>query len=89
MILNYQIELISTHGVISVLLKENVNLLFDIWYITNSHISYFISNWMFQVDLEDIKIRYKSLYKQPLEQDIKSECSGDYKKILLAIIGST
>ena len=89
MILNYQIELISTHGVISVLLKENVNLLFDIWYITNSHTSYFISNWMFQVDLEDIKIRYKSLYKQPLEQDIKSECSGDYKKILLAIIGST
>ena len=44
---------------------------------------------MFQVDLEDIKIRYKSLYKQPLEQDIKSECSGDYKKILLAIMGST
>ena len=86
---NYQIELKSAHGVISVLWKEHVNLLIDIWFITNSHTSYFISNWMFQVDLEDIKIRYKSLYKQPLEQDIKSECSGDYKKILLAIIGST
>ena len=42
--------------------------------------------FLFQIDLGDIKAKYKQLYKKTLEDDIDSECSGDFKKLLLALL---
>ncbi|KAK8725868.1 hypothetical protein OTU49_010526 [Cherax quadricarinatus] len=39
-----------------------------------------------EIDMGNIKQEYHKLYKKPLDQDIKSETSGDYKKLLLALI---
>ena len=39
-----------------------------------------------QIDLDDIKAKYKELYGKTLDKAIDSECSGDYKKLLLALI---
>lgn len=38
------------------------------------------------IDLRDICIAYKGFYKKSLESDIKSDTSGDYRKLLLALI---
>ena len=43
---------------------------------------------VFQVDLADIKDRYKQLYSRGLEESIESETSGDYKRLLLALVRS-
>ncbi|MFH4984045.1 hypothetical protein AB6A40_010754 [Gnathostoma spinigerum] len=39
-----------------------------------------------EVDLKSIKHEYESLYETPLVDAIKSECSGDYRKALVAIV---
>jgi len=39
-----------------------------------------------EIDLEDIKEAYKKHYKKTLAQDVKGDTSGDYQKLLLAII---
>lgn len=40
-----------------------------------------------EIDLAEIKVKYKEMYGKTLKQSIESECSGDYKKMLLAIVG--
>jgi len=40
-----------------------------------------------EVDMEEIKQRFQHMYKQPLSKFISDDVSGDYKKILLAIVG--
>ncbi|XP_026289323.2 annexin B10 isoform X1 [Frankliniella occidentalis] len=40
-----------------------------------------------EVDLGDIKQEYERLYEKTLESAVKGECSGDYKRTLLALIG--
>ena len=39
-----------------------------------------------QIDLQNIKERYKDLYEKDLDAAIKSECGGDYKRMLLALL---
>ncbi|XP_068215304.1 annexin B9-like isoform X1 [Palaemon carinicauda] len=39
-----------------------------------------------EIDMGNIKQEYHKLYNKPLEKDIKGDTSGDYKKILLALI---
>lgn len=41
----------------------------------------------FQIDLAEIKVKYKEVSGKTLRASIESECSGDYKKILLEIVG--
>ena len=43
---------------------------------------------LFQLDLGNIKERYQHMYGNTLFQKVKSETSGDYRKLLLAIIGN-
>ena len=38
-------------------------------------------------DMVQIKQAYQAKFGTTLANDIKSDCSGDYKKILLALIG--
>ncbi|XP_034231117.1 annexin B10 isoform X2 [Thrips palmi] len=40
-----------------------------------------------EIDLGDIKREYERLYEKTLESAVKNECSGDYKRTLLALIG--
>jgi hypothetical protein len=40
-----------------------------------------------EIDLPQIKQFYKKLYNKDMIDDIKSECSGDYQKLLLEIAG--
>ncbi|XP_052058320.1 annexin A6-like isoform X3 [Mytilus californianus] len=40
-----------------------------------------------EIDLAEIKVKYKELSGKTLRSSIESECSGDYKKILLEIVG--
>nr|XP_045611205.1 annexin B9-like isoform X1 [Procambarus clarkii] len=40
-----------------------------------------------EVDLGNIKTEYHNLYDKLLENDIKADTSGDYRKVLLALIG--
>merc|ERR1711920_812581 len=39
-----------------------------------------------EIDLGDIKNRFEELYKETLDKAIKSETSGDYRKIMLQIV---
>lgn len=39
-----------------------------------------------EIDMQEIKIQYQCLYSRPLEKDIKGDTSGDYRKILLALV---
>ncbi|MDK2413815.1 annexin, partial [Aphanizomenon sp. 202] len=39
-----------------------------------------------EVDMQEIKLQYQSLYQRPLEKDIKGDTSGDYRKILMALV---
>ena len=41
---------------------------------------------IFQIDLVEIKAKYQELYGKSLEDAIGDECSGDYKKMLIAIV---
>ena len=41
---------------------------------------------MIQVDLPDIKTKYFKLYGTRLEDVLERECSGDYKKLLVALV---
>ena len=43
---------------------------------------------LLQLDLGNIKERYQHMYGKMLFQKVKSETSGDYRKLLLAIIGN-
>ena len=40
-----------------------------------------------EIDIKRIKRYYKQNYKIPLYDAVKGEISGDYQKILLALIG--
>lgn len=37
-------------------------------------------------DLADVKDEFQQLYEKSLEEAVESECSGDYKRLLLAIV---
>ncbi|XP_076440760.1 annexin A5-like [Babylonia areolata] len=39
-----------------------------------------------EIDLEDIKDRYQEMYGTSLAEAVEGECSGDYKRLLLALI---
>jgi len=39
-----------------------------------------------EVDMVQIKAEFQQRYKQSLEQFIKDDCSGDYKRMLLALV---
>ncbi|KAG7160132.1 annexin A13-like [Homarus americanus] len=39
-----------------------------------------------EIDLGNIKTEYENMYNKPLSKDIKGDTSGDYKKILLALL---
>jgi len=39
-----------------------------------------------EVDMVQIKSEFRQKYKQTLEQFIKDDCSGDYKKMLIALV---
>ncbi len=40
-----------------------------------------------EIDMEQIKIEYEKRFKQTLAEAIKGDTSGDYRALLLAIIG--
>lgn len=40
-----------------------------------------------EIDLQDIKEAYLAKYKKTLESDVASDTSGDYKRLLVAIVG--
>ncbi|XP_042859603.1 annexin B9-like isoform X5 [Penaeus japonicus] len=39
-----------------------------------------------EIDMGNIKQEYQKLFKKPLEKDIKDDTSGDYKRVLLALV---
>lgn len=41
-----------------------------------------------EIDMENIKDEYNKMYHRSLAQDISGDTSGDYKKVLLALIGN-
>lgn len=41
-----------------------------------------------EIDMGNIKSEYQKIYGKPLEKAIKGDTSGDYKKLLLALIGA-
>ena len=41
-----------------------------------------------QIDMVEIKEKFVEMYKKPLGKFIEGDCSGDYKKILLALVGA-
>ena len=41
---------------------------------------------MFKVDLLEIKHQYKIIFKKDLVDEVKSETSGDYEKILVELL---
>lgn len=41
-----------------------------------------------EVDMQEIKQRFEQMYKQPLSKFISDDTSGDYKKLLLAVVGN-
>lgn len=43
--------------------------------------------WRSEIDMEDIKNAYLTRYNESLEDAIKDDTSGDYEKLLLALIG--
>ena len=40
-----------------------------------------------EIDLGDIKDAYQTIYGQSLAGDIDDDCSGDYKRLLLTLLG--
>ncbi|BHF78452.1 Annexin A6 [Sparganum proliferum] len=43
--------------------------------------------WRSEIDMEDVKNAYLTRYNESLEEAIKEDTSGDYEKLLLALIG--
>lgn len=44
--------------------------------------------WRSEIDLSEIKFEYQAMYGRSLYDDVKSELNGNYKRLLLALIGS-
>ncbi len=42
--------------------------------------------WPLQVDMEDIKQSYQAAYGKPLEKAIEGDTSGDYRRMLMAMV---
>ena len=40
-----------------------------------------------QIDMEDIKAKFLEMYHKTLGKFIEGDCSGDYKRMLLALVG--
>ena len=40
-----------------------------------------------EIDLQDVKDEYRTCYQKSLHDAVASETSGDYKKLLLGIVG--
>lgn len=40
----------------------------------------------FQIDLQDVKAAFEAEYEQSLADFVEGDCSGDYKRLLLAVI---
>ena len=40
-----------------------------------------------QVDMEDIKKKFLEMYHVTLGRFIEEDCSGDYKRMLIALVG--
>ena len=40
----------------------------------------------FKIDMEQIKDAFKAMFKQSLEKFIEGDTSGDYKKLLVALV---
>ena len=41
-----------------------------------------------QIDMVEIKAKFMEMYQKTLGKFIDGDCSGDYKKILLALVGA-
>ena len=41
----------------------------------------------FQIDMGDIKEKYQERYEVSLKEAVESDCGGDYKNMLLALLG--
>lgn len=65
--------------------------------VTRSEVNFFkykiidLSNLLFyiifKIDLQNIKIEYKMMYRKSLREAVRDETSGDYQKCLLTLIG--
>ncbi|KAK3782511.1 hypothetical protein RRG08_061741 [Elysia crispata] len=55
------------------------------WGTNDSHLIRIIVSRS-EIDMEEIDAAYRQQYEQSLEEVIESECSGDYKKILIAVV---
>jgi hypothetical protein len=40
----------------------------------------------FKIDINEIKLEYKRLYGKSLFEEIQSETSGDFRKLLLSLL---
>ena len=61
--------------------RSEVLILFS---LKNEHVHQYLN--FFQIDLVQIKERYLQLYRRSLVDDIRGDTSGDYKRILLALV---
>ena len=41
----------------------------------------------FQIDMGDIKEKYQERFERSLREAVESDCGGDFKRMLVALIG--
>lgn len=42
-----------------------------------------------EIDMREIKVEFQKIYSKTLESFIKGDCSGDFKKALLCLVGDS